>query len=450
MIKEKTIYQCAECEHKTRKWMGRCSGCGSFNTMQEIVESKKDKKTQKNQMPTTVTLKNVHSTAEERMPTNIEELDRVLSGGIVLGSLILVGGEPGVGKSTLLLQICQNISNGSVLYVSGEESANQTVLRANRLGLTTDNLLIMADTNINVIEATLSKINPVLLVIDSIQTMHTGENTPGSVATVRECCSRFMEISKTKNIATILVGHVTKEGSLAGPKMLEHMVDTVLYFEGEKSLNYRIIRAIKNRFGNTNEIGIFKMEEKGLAQIQNPSEYMLSGRPMDAPGSVITCTIEGSRPILAEVQALISPTGFGIPRRTANGCDYNRVAMLLAVLEKKQNIRLSDQDSYVNIAGGMKIMEPALDAAIVVAIASSFKNIPVEPHTIVFGEIGLAGEIRAINMIEKRVSEAKKLGFKTCILPKANGIAQQNEIELIEVSNIGQLLPTALERKRKV
>ena len=440
---EKTIYKCSECEHKTRKWMGRCPECGNFNTMEEELVEKPSKKTS---IPATITLKSVKSTAEERMPTNIEELDRVLNGGIVAGSLILVGGEPGVGKSTLLLQICQSINAGPVLYVSGEESTGQIVLRANRLGLTTESLLIMAATDIGIIAAALDKINPILLVIDSIQTMHTGENTPGSVSAVKECCARFMEISKTKNVATILVGHVTKEGSLAGPKVLEHMVDTVLYFEGEKSLSYRIIRAIKNRFGNTNEIGIFKMEESGLSQIQNPSEYMLSGRPQGAPGSVITCTIEGSRPILAEVQALVSPTGFGIPRRTATGCDHNRVAMLLAVLEKKQNLKLSDHDSYVNIAGGMKVTEPALDAAVVVAIASSFKNVAVEPLTIVFGEVGLAGEIRAVNMIEKRINEANKLGFKTCIIPKANKFNKTEEIEVLEVSNIGQLLAIVLGR----
>ena len=432
------MFKCSECSQKVRKWLGRCPSCNSFNTMEESIEEN-----EKKLLPiSTVTLKNIFSNEEERIPTNISELDRVLSGGIVAGSLILIGGEPGVGKSTILLQICQSINIGPVLYVSGEESTGQIVLRAKRLGLTTDKLLIMSGTNLELIEATLEKVLPVLLIIDSIQTMHTsGTNASmGSISVVRECCSRFMEISKSKNIATILVGHVTKEGNLAGPKILEHMVDTVLYFEGERNLSYRIIRAIKNRFGSTNEIGIFKMEEGGLVQIENPSEYMLSGRPIAVSGSIITCTIEGSRPILAEVQALVSPTGFGIPRRTSTGCDYNRVVMLLAVLEKKQNFKLSSYDSYINIAGGMKINEPALDASLIAAIASSYKNTVIDPHTIVFGEVGLAGEIRAVNMVEKRVNEARKLGFKYCILPKANNFNTISDIKVLQASNIGQLM----------
>lgn len=436
------MYKCTECDYTTRKWLGKCPSCNSFNTMQETEVTPKNKKGKAIPHGTTVTIKNIHSEEEERIPTNITELDRVLSGGIVLGSLTLVGGEPGIGKSTLLLQICQTMHVGSILYVSGEESASQLVLRANRLGITTENLLIMSSTNLEVIEATIDKISPQLLIIDSIQTMSSLETSYaiGSISMVRECCTRFMEISKTKGIATILVGHVNKEGGLAGPKMLEHMVDTVLYFEGEKSLSYRIIRATKNRFGTTNEIGIFKMEQEGLKEIENPSEYMLSGRPLEVSGSIITCTAQGTRPILAEVQALVSQTGFGIPRRTATGCDYNRLVMLLAVLEKKQNLVMSTYDVYVNIAGGMKINEPALDAALVVAIASSYKNIIINPHTIVFGEVGLSGEIRAVNLIEKRINEAEKLGFKRCIIPKANAYKADNLKELIEVSNINELL----------
>ena len=440
------MYKCTECDYTARKWLGKCPSCNSFNTLEEWASeedtSRRAKKKKALPAGTTVTIKKVDSKAEERLPTNIPELDRVLSGGIVAGSLILVGGEPGIGKSTLLLQLCGTISQAPVLYISGEESTSQIVLRAKRLGITTDDLLIMADTNLDIIEATVAKITPRLLIIDSIQTMFAPDisSTPGSVATVRECCHRFMEISKKNNIATIIVGHVTKEGSLAGPKMLEHMVDTVLYFEGEKNLSYRIIRATKNRFGNTNEIGIFKMEQEGLVEIQNPSEYMLSGRPLGVSGSVITCTAEGTRPILAEVQALVSPTGFGIPRRTATGCDYNRVMLLMAVLEKKLNFNLSTYDAYINIAGGMKIAEPALDAALVVAIASSYKNVVVEPSTIVLGEVGLAGEMRAVNLIEKRVAEASKLGFRRCILPRANGYETSADIEIIMVSNVAELL----------
>lgn len=442
------MYKCSECEKEERKWMGRCPSCGSFNTMEEIQMDAKKKKKMAKLSGNTVTLKSINSSEETRVPTNIAELDRVLSGGIVSGSLILVGGEPGVGKSTMLLQICESVDMGTILYISGEESQKQIVMRAKRLGLTTDKLLIMASTDMDTIEATVDKVKPGLLIIDSIQTM-TAENinsSAGSVSMVRECCSRFMDISKTKGVATILVGHVTKEGNIAGPKVLEHMVDTVLYFEGEKNLSYRLIRAIKNRFGSTNEIGIFKMEGGGLVEIQNPSEYMLSGRPLDVSGSIITCTIEGTRPILAEVQALVSYTSFGIPRRTAAGCDYNRVVMLLAVLEKKLDLKLSNYDSYLNIAGGMKINEPALDAALVVAISSSYRNKAVDPYTIVFGEVGLAGEMRAVTMAEKRVYEAKKLGFKTVILPKGNAEAVKGieGIEVLQVSNVGSLLKLVL------
>ena len=443
------MFICRDCEYKARKWVGKCPDCGAFNTLEEhLIDEKEEKrKSRLAKLPVkAVTLKSVHSDEEPRTPTGIAELDRVLSGGIVSGSLTLIGGEPGVGKSTLLLQICENLKAGPILYISGEESTGQIVLRAKRMGLATDDLLIMAGNNLEVIEATLPKINPVLLIIDSIQTMYTADatGTPGSVSMVRECCNRFMEIAKNKNIATILVGHVTKEGNIAGPKVLEHMVDTVLYFEGEKNLNYRIIRAIKNRFGTTNEIGIFQMDEQGLKEIENPSEYMISGRPLGASGSVITCTMEGTRPILAEVQALVSHTSFGIPRRTATGCDYNRVVMLLAVLEKKLAFKLSSFDAYVNIAGGMKINEPALDAALVLAVASSYRNIFIDPSVIAFGEVGLAGEIRAISHVEMRIKEAVKLGFTTVLVPKANGYKQKKSpkdgLKVVEVANIGELL----------
>lgn len=454
MPKLKTIYICSQCGYETNKWIGKCSSCDSFNTMEEDVievkkESSKDKKI-KNFKVEPTTLKNVQGMDEERIPTNMPELDRVISGGIVQGSLLLVGGDPGIGKSTLILQISQSIGNigKKILYVSGEESVSQIKLRADRLGITTENLLLLSETSMDLIEDIVEKIKVDLLIIDSIQTISMEDiaSAPGSVTQVRECTTRLMHISKGLNISTIIVGHVTKEGNIAGPKVLEHMVDTVLYFEGEHKASYRIIRAVKNRFGSTNEIGVFKMEDVGLVEITNPSEYMLSGRPINVAGSAITCSLEGTRPILAEVQALVSYTNFGIPRRTATGTDYNRVVMLMAVLEKKAGIKLGNYDSYVNIAGGMKIAEPALDAAVIVAIASSYGGKVVNPYTLIFGEIGLTGEIRAVSMAEKRVYEAKKLGFKSCIIPQANfnSLKTIDGIKVSGVSNISQLLELAV------
>jgi DNA repair protein RadA/Sms len=447
MPKTKSVYTCTKCDYQTPRWLGKCPECNSFNTLEEEIIEKTKNSAKKSLASVTVSkLNSLESSSEIRTPTKIEELDRVLSGGIVEGSLILVGGDPGIGKSTILLQICESIGNQNkkILYISGEESRQQIKLRSERLDIKTENLYLMSETNIDVIEQAVKELKPNLLIIDSIQTMYREEVTssPGSVTQVRECTSLFMKIAKGLNISVILVGHVTKEGAIAGPKMLEHMVDTVLYFEGEKKESYRIIRAVKNRFGSTNEIGVFEMREKGLFEIKNPSEYMLSGRPIGVSGSTVTCSIEGTRPILVEVQALVSYTNFGIARRMATGMDYNRVTMLIAVLEKRQGYKLGTYDSYVNIAGGMKIVEPALDASAILAIASSFKDKVVDPYTLVFGEVGLAGEMRAVTMAEKRVAEAEKLGFKHCILPQANmkGLKKPDKIRVFGASNISEML----------
>jgi len=452
MPKTRNIYTCTECAYETGKWLGKCPMCNNFNTFEEsVIDTKKEARKFVASSSKVFGVNEISTMPDFKTPTKIGELDRVLSGGIVAGSLILIGGDPGIGKSTLILQICQTLGeqNKKILYVSGEESINQIKLRADRLNVTTENLFLLAETDLDIIQNTVSDISPDILIIDSIQTVYSSElpSVPGSVTQIRECTSRFMGISKTKGISTIVIGHVTKEGTLAGPRVLEHMVDTVLYFEGEKQANYRLIRAVKNRFGATNEIGVFEMAEAGLLEITNPSEYMLSGRPVNVSGSVVTCTMEGSRPILAEVQALVTYSNFGMPRRTATGMDYNRVTMLMAVLEKRVGLQLGSSDSYVNIAGGMKLIEPAIDAAVTVAVASSFKNKLVDPYSIAFGEVGLTGEIRAVSQAEKRVLEACKLGFKTCILPRANlkGMKKIDGVEIIGVSNVSELLDVALQ-----
>ena len=453
MSKIKTVYICESCGYEAAKWMGKCSGCGSFNTLHENIIDKKAKTTSRTavNIKKPEMLKNIKTMSEARLKTKIKELDRVLSGGIVEGSLILVGGDPGIGKSTLLLQICNNIGEQgkTILYISGEESATQIKLRAERLTITTDNLLLLSETSLDAIEDTIKDVKPDLIIIDSIQTMQRAElsSVPGSVSQVRECTQLFMRLAKETNICIIIVGHVTKDGTIAGPKVLEHMVDTVLYFEGEKGASYRIIRAVKNRFGSTNEIGVFEMREKGLVEIDNPSEYMLSGRPLGVSGSTVTCSIEGTRPILTEVQALVSPSNFGMPRRMASGLDYNRVTMLIAVLEKRMGMQLGNYDSYVNIAGGLKIAETALDTAVITSIASSYRNKITDPFTLVFGEVGLAGEIRAVPMADLRVSEAGKLGFKKCIVPEANlkALKKFDGIRVLGARNINELLEVALQ-----
>lgn len=439
----KTMFFCKECGYESAKWLGQCPGCKEVGTfVEEPVAPKLNsvKRNHSNSVPTAIN--NVAANDEERVTTGFSELDRVLGGGVVPGGLVLVGGDPGIGKSTLLLQVCRNMSNGGkkILYISGEESLKQIKLRANRMGEFTDNLLLLAETSLDAIEEVILQVKPDVVVIDSIQTIYREDisSAPGSVSQVRESTNSLMQLAKGNTIPIFIVGHVTKEGVVAGPRVLEHMVDTVLYFEGDRNAAYRIIRGVKNRFGSTNEIGVFEMRNEGLKQVLNPSEFMLEGRPTDASGSVVACLIEGTRPILVEIQALISHTNFGMPRRTAVGTDYNRVNLLMAVIEKRIGVQMGDYDAYVNIAGGMKINEPGLDLALVMALLSSFKNCVIDASTIVFGEVGLAGEIRAVSQAEKRVLEAKKLGFKKCILPKVSAKSLKNidGIELVGVNNI--------------
>lgn len=439
----KTAFFCKECGYESGKWLGQCPACKEVGTfVEEPVGTKTTvmKRSLLNSKP--VAINQVIANDEERVSTGFSELDRVLGGGVVPGGLILVGGDPGIGKSTILLQVCRNMSNAgkNILYISGEESLKQIRLRANRMGEFSDKLKLLAETSLDVIETVIMDVKPDAVVIDSIQTIYREDisSAPGSVSQVRESTNALMQLAKGNTIPIFIVGHVTKEGVVAGPRVLEHMVDTVLYFEGDRHASYRIIRGVKNRFGSTNEIGVFEMRADGLEQVLNPSEFMLEGRPTDASGSVVACLMEGTRPILVEIQALITHTNFGMPRRTAVGTDYNRVNLLMAVIEKRIGIQMSDYDAYVNIAGGMKINEPALDLALVMALLSSFKNRPIDAETIVFGEVGLAGEIRAVSQAEQRVLEAKKLGFHRCILPAVSmkPLNKIEGIELVGVSNI--------------
>ncbi len=421
-----TAFFCRECGYESAKWAGQCPACHEWNTFVEEPVTKKGASVKAKVSAVgsiaPSPLSEIQIENEERILTSIAELDRVLGGGIVNGSLTLVGGDPGIGKSTLLLQVCQKLSlkGKKVLYISGEESMKQIKLRANRMGQFNNDLLLYCETDLDLIENVLKKEKSEVAVIDSIQTMYREDVSaaPGSVSQVRESTNALLQMAKGLGISIFIVGHVTKEGVVAGPRVLEHMVDTVLYFEGDRNASYRVLRSVKNRFGSTNEIGVFEMQEGGLREVKNPSEYMLSGRPKDATGSVVACTIEGTRPILVETQALICRTNFGMPRRTATGTDYNRVNLLMAVLEKRLGLPMTECDAYVNVVGGMKVNEPALDLAIVLAILSSYKDIPVSPDTIVFGEVGLSGEIRGVSAAEQRVNEAVKLGFKHCILPK--------------------------------
>ena len=444
---KKTVYFCQECGYESAKWMGQCPGCKSWNTfVEETVSTKKPsssgvmKSSEKRQEP--VILKDISLSEDERQTTQIGELDRVLGGGIVPGSLVLVGGDPGIGKSTLLLQVCRNLAEKqvSVLYISGEESLRQIKLRANRIGQFTDKMQLLCETNLEVIREVIERRKPDVVVIDSIQTMFHEDvsSAPGSVSQVRESTNILMQIAKGMGISIFIVGHVTKEGVVAGPRVLEHMVDTVLYFEGDRHAAYRILRGVKNRFGSTNEIGVFEMRQDGLVEVENPSEYMLSGKPEGASGSVVACSMEGTRPILLEVQALVCHSNFGIPRRTAAGTDFNRVNLLMAVLEKRLGLKLGDCDAYVNIAGGIKMNEPAIDLGIVLALISSYKDKPIDEKTICFGEVGLSGEVRAVNMAEQRVQEAKKLGFEVCILPEVcrKSMTEVKGIRLVGVSNL--------------
>ncbi len=428
MAKAKTnVFFCQECGYESAKWMGQCPGCRAWNSfVEEPVEKVRKGASARltgNQVKP-VTLEEIETSETERISSGMAELDRVLGGGIVPGSLVLVGGDPGIGKSTILLQVCRNLAAAGVstLYVSGEESLKQIKMRAARIGTFTSDVKFLCETNLSEIESTIMKEKPRVVIIDSIQTMCNEEisSAPGSVSQVRESTSVLMQLAKKQGVMIFIVGHVTKEGTVAGPRVLEHMVDTVLYFEGDRHAAYRILRGVKNRFGSTNEIGVFEMRENGLSEVANPSEYMLSGRPENASGSVVACSMEGTRPILIEIQALVCRTSFGIPRRTAAGTDFNRVNLLLAVLEKRLNLPLSSCDAYVNIAGGIRMTEPAIDLALVLAIISSYQDRPIDEKTIVFGEVGLSGEVRAVSMARQRVLEAKKLGFHRVILPKVS------------------------------
>ncbi len=446
MAKEKVIYTCSECGYEIGKWMGRCTSCGNFGTFSESIAKKSSTKSASVNTAKPKKLDEIEKMSTERVKTNISELDRVLSGGFVSGSLTLVGGDPGIGKSTLLLQLCENIGSQdkTILYVSGEESLQQIKLRANRLKITTENLSVLSETNMTAVEDIILDEKPDFVIVDSIQTVYKEDisSSAGSITQTRECVTALMRIAKKYNISIIIVGHVTKEGAFAGPKVLEHLVDTVIYFEGEKTASYRVIRTVKNRFGSTNEVGVFEMRQEGLVEIKNPSKYMLSGRPIGVSGSSVTCSVEGTRPIMIEVQALISYTNFGQPRRTANGLDYNRIVMLLAVIEKRCNIQMSNYDAYVNIAGGMKIVEPSLDASLVSAVWSSYKNIAIDPYTMIFGEVGLSGEIRGVTNADRRVLEASKLGFKRCIIPEVNlkGLDVKTDMKILGVKSINELI----------
>ena len=449
MAKSKNIFFCQECGYESAKWLGQCPACKAWNTFVEEPTIGKGSTASggiRHQAKASepVLLSSVHSSDEKRRPTGISEFDRVLGGGIVPGSLVLVGGDPGIGKSTLLLQMSRCLSEQScrTVYVSGEESLQQIRLRADRLGVFKNDLAMLCETNLDVIQETILKYKPEVVIIDSIQTMYREaiSSGAGSVSQVREATSVLMQLAKRENIAIFIVGHVTKEGVVAGPRVLEHMVDTVLYFEGDRHASYRLLRAVKNRFGSTNEIGVFEMCRQGLVEVKNPSEFMLSGKPENASGSVVACSMEGTRPILLEIQALVCRTNFGMPRRTAAGTDYNRVNLLMAVLEKRLGMSLGNCDAYVNIAGGIKMNEPAIDLGIVMALVSSYRNRPIDEKTIVFGEVGLSGEVRAVNMPEQRVAEAKKLGFETCILPEVSlkMVKEIQGIRLVGVKTVNE------------
>ena len=450
-----TAFFCKECGYESAKWFGQCPACKEWNTFVEepVGKSKSAKgiagtshRAAASSVPVPVEINSVSFEENDRTSTGITELDRVLGGGIVAGSLVLVGGDPGIGKSTLLLQMCYNLSEAGrdVLYISGEESLKQIKLRADRIGRCNGTLKLLCETNLDNIEDILTRNKPEIVIIDSIQTMYKEDvaAAPGSVSQVRETTSILMQLAKGLNITIFIVGHVTKEGTVAGPRMLEHMVDTVLYFEGDRYASYRVLRGVKNRFGSTNEIGVFEMQQSGLSEVENPSEYMLNGRPENASGSVVVCLLEGTRPIMVEIQALVCDSNFGMARRTAAGTDYNRVNLLMAVLEKRAGIHMSGSDAYVNVAGGIKVSEPALDLGIVMALVSSFKNRAIDEKTVIFGEVGLAGEVRAVSQAQQRVNEAVKLGFKTCILPGVclKNIKKNDKIEIIGVNNVQEAI----------
>ncbi|MCI6652212.1 MAG: DNA repair protein RadA [Ruminococcus sp.] len=427
MAKIKSVYICSQCGYESPKWYGKCPSCNEWNTMNEEIVDKSSSTVQKTKRVSTytrpVSINSIDTTDEQRYFTGSKELDRVLGGGIVKGSLVLLGGDPGIGKSTILLQICNNLGNElKILYVSGEESRRQLKLRAERLGVNNENTFIMTETDIEVIVEEIKTEKPDLVMIDSIQTMNLSalNSSPGSVTQVRECTNLLMHTSKGLDIPIIVVGHVNKEGSIAGPKVLEHIVDAVLYFEGDKQMSYRILRAVKNRYGSTNEIGVFQMTDKGLTEVENPSMMLLSGRPHNVSGSCVACTMEGTRPLLAEIQALVSTSGYGNPRRMSTGYDYNRLALIIAVLEKRAGYYFSNSDTYVNIVGGLRLDEPAIDLSVAISLISSLKDVPIPENALAFGEIGLGGEIRSVANAQARINEASRLGFTKIILPYHN------------------------------
>ena len=449
MAKSKTVYVCSNCAYETLKWLGRCPECGEWATLEE--EIRQVEATGKNKLSpsrnaksvSAMPLKDILPDNELRYKTGMKELDRVLGGGIVKGSLVLLSGDPGIGKSTILLQICQSLGKKlKILYVSGEESYSQIKLRADRLKVKTENLFILCETDAQAVCEHIRATVPDLVIIDSIQTMNFTElnSSPGCVTQVRECSNLLMRTAKSLSVPVIMVGHVNKDGNIAGPKVLEHIVDAVLYFEGERNLSFRILRAVKNRFGSTNEIGVFEMFDSGLKEVENPSEMLISGRPKNTPGSCVACVMEGTRPLLAEIQGLVTSTGFGNPRRISNGFDYNRLAMLIAVLEKRGGYYFSNTDAYINVVGGMKLEEPALDLTIAMALVSSLKDYALRDDVLAFGEIGLAGEIRGVSHCEQRIKEASRLGFSRCIIPKSNlknlSASIKKDIEIIGVKTI--------------
>lgn len=446
-----TVYYCQSCGYESSKWMGQCPGCKEWNTLIEETVSTSAKNgmggvKNRNERVEPTSLSAISMSESDKVLTHIEEMDRVLGGGIVPGSLTLVGGDPGIGKSTLLLQVCKNLSDDAhkVLYISGEESLKQIKIRALRIGKFSDNLLLLCETNLDTITETIKRIKPEMVVIDSIQTMYSESVSaaPGSVSQVRESTGILLQLAKGSGVSVFIVGHVTKEGAVAGPRVLEHMVDAVLYFEGDRHASYRILRGVKNRFGSTNEIGVFEMRKEGLVEVKNPSEFMLNGKPEGASGSVVACSMEGTRPILIEIQALVCQSNFGLPRRQATGTDFNRVNLLMAVLEKRLGLQMSSCDAYVNIAGGMKMIEPAVDLGIAMAIVSSYKNRPIDDKMAAFGEVGLSGEVRSVSMAEQRVLEVKKLGFTSCMLPKTcmASLKDIKDIKLIGVQSVQEAI----------
>ncbi len=460
-MKTKTAYICSECGYQTPKWMGRCTSCGAWNTMQETVITQQQKKPSSaygvpvhpigGQIRRPMPINKVSYDSSPRYPSGIRELDRVLGGGIVRGSLVLVGGDPGIGKSTLLLQLCRSIGEDKkVLYISGEESEGQIKLRAERLGISSPNLYLISETDVETAAGYIQEMKPDVAIIDSIQTMNRADiaSASGSVPQVREAANLFMRTAKTTGCAMFIVGHVTKDGTLAGPRILEHMVDCVLYFEGDRQLSFRILRAVKNRFGSTNEIGVFEMRENGLCEVENPSAMLLEGRPENASGSCVVCTLEGSRGVLAEVQALVTPTGFGNPRRMSSGIDLNRVILLIAVLEKRARMNLSNSDVYINVAGGLRIDDTAVDLGVCAAIAAGQSDVPLPPDMVFIGEVGLGGELRSVMQLEKRLSEAAKMGFSSAIVPKGamRGVKIPQGLSVYGISSIREAM--SLIRKK--